>query len=87
MIVGLIDTATPNKVLQRTVHTERGGAGKSDSVVTAVRYSRQPDHAVKNALAGSGRCGVRGSGYWGTPPIDIKALLAKIGELTLENDF
>jgi len=60
MIVGLIDTVTPDKVLQRTVHTERGGAGKSDSVVTAVRYSRQPDHAVENARAGSGRCGVRG---------------------------
>ena len=28
-----------------------------------------------------------GSGQQEAPPIDIKALHAKIGELTLENDF
>jgi len=35
------------------------------------------------------RAGVvfEGSGYRQAPPIDIKALHAKIGELTLENDF
>ena len=35
------------------------------------------------------RAGVvfEGSGYPAAPPIDIKALHAKIGELTLENDF
>ncbi len=27
------------------------------------------------------------SGHQGAPPIDLKALHAKIGELTLENDF
>jgi transposase len=35
------------------------------------------------------RAGVvfEGSGHQEAPPIDIKALHAKIGELTLENDF
>ncbi len=35
------------------------------------------------------RAGVvfEGSGYQATPPIDVKELHAKIGELTLENDF
>lgn len=31
--------------------------------------------------------GVFGSGESGPPPVDLKALHAKIGELTLENDF
>jgi len=35
------------------------------------------------------RAGVvfEGSGYQAAPPIDVKELHAKIGELTLENDF
>ncbi len=35
------------------------------------------------------RAGVvfEGSGYQAAPPIDVKELPAKIGELTLENDF
>ena len=35
------------------------------------------------------RAGVvfEGSGHQNAPPIDVKALHAKIGELTLENDF
>jgi transposase len=41
------------------------------------------------AATGRGRRGVRACGWHcGQPPaVDVKALHAKIGELTLENDF
>jgi len=59
------------------------------STCGAVRCSSQSDHAME--IAASGRAaGVFGSaaGTGTNPPaVDVKSLHAKIGELTLENDF
>ena len=55
----------------------------------AVRRSPEPDHAVEGAASGRrGRC-VRPEAAQrrAAPAVDVKALHAKIGELTLENDF
>ena len=55
----------------------------------AVRCPPQPDHDVEGAASGrGGRC-IRSSGGNGAaqPAVDVKSLHAKIGELTLENDF
>ena len=41
----------------------------------------------KNQLLGRAGVVFEGSGYQAAPPIDVKELHAKIGELTLENDF
>ena len=66
--------------------------GRSDtgSAGGAVRRSPQPDHDVESAAGGRGCRRVRS---WRrhrsrrTPAVDVKSLHAKIGELTLENDF
>ena len=59
------------------------------AVGRAVRRSSEPDHDLEAQLEG-GAADVFGPGsstVQATPPVDVKALHAKIGELTLENDF
>ena len=54
----------------------------------AVRRASEPDHAVEGRS-----CLTRAADVFGgeasadEPPIDLKALHAKIGQLALENDF
>ena len=49
----------------------------------------QSDHIVESVAGGRGSDAVgRGGGYGvAQPAVDVKSLHAKIGELTLENDF
>ena len=54
----------------------------------AIRCPSQPDHAVEGAAPRRGGRGVRGEARrTRCAAVDLKALHAKIGELTLENDF
>ena len=56
----------------------------------AFRCAPEPDHAMAKPGAGRGGWPVRrgqGRGRRRAPSVDLKALHAKIGELTLENDF
>src|ERR671918_202947 len=66
-------------------HQGREDAGR---VGAAVRRASQPDRAVAYAAArrriGHFRRGGEGEA---APVVDVKTLHAKIGELTLENDF
>jgi transposase len=67
-------------------HQGREDAGRAGA---AFRRSSEPDHGVEGAVA-RGAAGVFGSGASSAeaaPAVDLKALHAKIGELTLENDF
>ena len=67
-------------------HQGREDAGR---VGAAVRCAPEPDHGLEGAAAG-GRGGRVRSGAAATeaaPAVDVKMLHAKIGELTLENDF
>ena len=60
-----------------------------DTACRAVRRSPQSDHLWKAQLEG-GAADVFGPGSSNgaaQPAIDVKSLHAKIGELTLENDF
>jgi hypothetical protein len=63
------------------------GLEDADSTGAAIRCASQPDQAVEGSIGGRGcRC------FWrdesgGQPSIDVKTLHAKIGQLTLENDF
>ena len=55
----------------------------------AIRRPSQSDHAMEGAASG-GAAGVFGSeakAGAAAPTVDLKSLHAKIGELTLENDF
>ena len=54
-----------------------------------IRRSRQPDHAMEGAASARGCRSIRSEAKAGSigPTVDLKALHAKIGELTLENDF
>src|SRR4051794_5844782 len=56
-------------------------------VSTAVRHSSQPDHPVEGAASRRGGWGVRLGGAGRACRADLTVLHAKIGELTLENDF
>ena len=61
---------------------DAGGAG------AVFRCASQPDHGLEEPVAGRGRRAVFGpDGARQEPAVDVKTLHAKIGELTLENDF
>ena len=66
------------------------GRSNTGSAGGAVRRSSQSDHVVEGAARGRGcRC-VRvpaAATEPAQPAVDVKSLHAKIGELTLENDF
>jgi len=54
-----------------------------------VRCARKPDHTLEEPVAG-GAAGVFGGDAKAEPAqasVDVKTLHAKIGQLTLENDF
>ena len=63
----------------------RADAGRTGA---AVRGASEPDHGMEAAIAGTCcRCVRRGGARVNEPPVDLKALHAKIGQLALENDF
>ena len=51
------------------------------------RCASQPDYGLEEPAAGGGDGGVWPAGVRQEPAVDVKTLHAKIGELTLENDF
>ena len=53
----------------------------------AVRVASQPDRGMEAATAGAGAQGFRWRRYGGCEPVNLDPLYAKIGQLTLENDF
>ena len=65
--------------------------GREDAgrIGATIRCSRQPDHAMEGAASARGCRSIRVRGKAGSmgPTVDLKALHAKTGELTLENDF
>ena len=60
---------------------DAGGAGAD------FRCASEPDHGLEGAAARGGGGGVRLGRSRPAPAVDVKTLHAKIGELTLENDF
>ncbi len=64
---------------------------KGDKTVAelAQQFDVHPNQITqwKNQLLERAGAVFEGSGHQEAPPVDIKALHAKIGELTLENDF
>jgi hypothetical protein len=67
-------------------HQGRDDAGPASR---AFRRPPQSDHDVESAASGraSGVFGPGGGNGAAQPAVDVKSLHAKIGELTLENDF
>jgi len=65
--------------------------GREDAgrVGATIQRARQPNHAMESTAFARGcrSIWVRGQGRLHGPTVDLKALHAKIGELTLENDF
>src|SRR5262245_37322488 len=68
-----------------------GHQGRSDhrAACRAVRRAPEPDHIVEGAAGGAASTAFGHGGGNGAerPAVDVKSLHAKIGELTLENDF
>ena len=67
-------------------HQGRSNAGcswRSSSTFTPIRSQR----GRRSWRAGLPMCSVPASTHRRTPAVDVKSLHAKIGELTLENDF
>ena len=64
----------------------REDAGRAGA---AVRRASEPDHDLEGSAPGRGCRGVRVGAEGGpaAPAVDVKTLHAKIGELTLTNDF
>ncbi len=68
--------------------SRRQGRSNTISTVGAVRRASQSDHLVEGAAGGRTGYGIRNITATETEGIvDVKSLHAKIGELTLENDF
>ncbi len=53
----------------------------------AVRFAPQPDHRVAPAMLEDAATAFRGASADAQEPVDLQPLHAKIGQLTLENDF
>ena len=85
---GQTDTAEPHSGLQG--ESGVGGVEGPDDAVgpcATIRRSSESDHAMKAQLL-EGAAGVFDNGARRREPaVDLKALHAQIGELTLENDF
>jgi hypothetical protein len=70
-----------------------GSFGRSEGrqdpcrICAELRCASQPDNAVEEPVTGWRRWRLQRGQADQAAPVDLKALQAKIGELTLENDF